>query len=194
MSSRALRRALCTVPVAALLAVAGCGTTPQSGADGSPSGTASSPAATAQPRDTRIPVAKAGGTCKLLSYQKVEAALAVDFDVAAAGKGGNSCVLQVYGHEYPDLSLASSPTKADPKVFADKIAPDGAESVKGLGLAAYRVALAAEGKAGPSAEVGWLVKGKIYVLRYTFEKGASTGQATATAPKLIALAKQLKAS
>lgn len=187
-------RARYGVLVALLLAVAGCGTTPENSAGNSPSGTSASAAPTARASDTRVPVANAGGLCKLLSYPKVDGALEVIFDVAAAGKDGDSCVLQVYGHAYPDLTLTSTKTKLDAKGFSAEFAPDGAKSVKGLGKAAYQVAKDPSGKAGPSAEVGWLVKGKIYLLRYTFEKGSSPGQAAEMTTKLVTLAKQLKAS
>lgn len=187
-------RSVAALSVAGLLASAGCGTTPQNSADDRPSATASGSGSSpvAQPSDTRAPVAKAGRLCKLLSHSKVDAALEVSFDVAAANKGGTSCVLQVRGHAYPDLMLTSSAAKVDAKLFNEKLTPDGSESVKGLGKAAYRVTGGAEGKAGPSAEVGWLVSGKIFVLRYTFEKGASEGQATTMTAKLVTLAKQLK--
>ncbi|MGH3737812.1 MAG: hypothetical protein ACRDT6_19700, partial [Micromonosporaceae bacterium] len=193
VSRQPLIRGLYAVPLAVLLAVAGCGTTPENSADGPSKASQVGPSAAApQPRDTRVPLAKLGAPCALLSYQQVDKALGVEFDIADAGKDGTSCALQVNGHVYPDLTLTSVATKADAKGFAEQHTPDGADTVKGLGQAGYRITRSPDKGSGPRAEVGWLAKGKIYVLRYTFEKGTSDSQAATMTTKLVALAKQLK--
>jgi hypothetical protein len=173
--------------------LSGCGTTPQ--ATPSPSKPASNSAPpSAVPKagssDTRRPVAAAGGLCKLLNYQQVADATGIDFDFAAAGK--SACALQVQGHDHPDLTLGAGGTKVKSDQFFSAFAPDGAEKVSGLGKAAYRAVGDPKGKAGPTAEVGWLSGGKFYLLTYTFEPGAAKGQAGEMAVKLVTLAKGLK--
>jgi hypothetical protein len=176
------------------LAVAGCGTSPEIGVAESPTSPSPSVVSDAEPpagpSRARRPVAAAGGVCRLLSYELVVANTGADFDTAAARRG--ACALQVYGHGYPSLTLAVSDTKADAKTFQEAVPPDGAAEVDGLGKAAYRVASRSAGRAGPSAEVGWLTGGKIYIFRYTFERGAAPGQASRMTVRLVGLAKRLK--
>lgn len=175
------------------LAMAGCGTSPEIGVAESPASPSVSSDAGPSAGATRArrPVPAAGGVCRLLSYELVSATLRVDFDTAAATRG--ACALQVYGHAYPSLTLAVSTTKAGAKTFQDAVPPDGAAKVDGLGKAAYRVVGRSAGRAGPSAEVGWLTDGRIYILRYTFERGAAPGQASQMTVRLVGLAKRLKA-
>jgi hypothetical protein len=173
-----------------LAALSGCGTTPQSDPSPSASSAAASSSPKAEPSDTRRPIAAAGGLCKLLSYQQVDEATKVEFDYAAAGK--SACALQVQGHDHPDLTLGASATKVKSDKFFSAFAPDGAKKVSGLGKAAYRAVGDATSKAGPTAEVGWLAGGKFYLLTYTFEPGASKGQAGQMATRLVTLAKGLK--
>lgn len=132
--------------------------------------------------------------CKLLSYEIAERATGVEFDIAAAGKHqkASTCVLQVYGHAYPDLTLTVSATDADAKHFYDNAAPDGAKRVDKLGEAAYQALIGAKGKAGPAAEVGWLADDSIVTLRHTHEAGVSDDQARVTASKLVTLARQVQ--
>ncbi|MGH3731049.1 MAG: hypothetical protein ACRDTU_20195 [Micromonosporaceae bacterium] len=188
-------RAMLGVAAATAIALAGCGTTPQApkaDSSGGASREAGRPNAEANPEDDRKPVADAGGMCKLLSYQVVADATDVEFDHAASADG--ACALQVLGHQHPDLTLAASDTEVKPKEFGETFAPDGAAEVGELGQAAYRTVGRPEGKAGPVAEVGWLVDKKVYLLRYTFEKGATSGQAKQMGRKLVGLAKVLKTS
>lgn len=191
------RAAVGVLAVAGLLGLAACGATPQTTAERSTSPSRSaSPSAEAPSKaaEERIPVAEAGGVCKLLSYETAARGTGVEFDVAAAGKHQKSstCVLQVYGHAYPDLTLTVSPTKADTKHFYDNAAPDGAKRVDKLGEAAYRALIGQKGKAGPAAEVGWLADGSILTLRHTHESGVSADQARVTASKLVTLARQVQ--
>lgn len=185
--------ALIAVGAAAALVAAGCGTTPegsaQPGASASPSATTSG-APAPDPGDTRIPVEKAGGLCKLLSYRSVATTLGAHFDVAASAGGG--CALQVQGHKYPDLTLTAADTEADVEKFSDTVPPEGAQSVDDLGKAAYRAVLGPQDGSGPRAEVGWLVGKKIYLLRYSHERGISKQQARQMSKKLVKLARQLK--
>lgn len=182
------------IAATATLAVVGCGATPQTGVAQSPppgsplAGSSAEPSA--RPSNARRPVAAAGGVCKLLSYEVVVATTKVDFDTSAAGR--NACALQVYGHAYPSLTLAASATKAGAKTFQTAVPPDGAAEVEGLGKAAYRVVGRPADRTGPSAEVGWLTDGKIYILRYVFERGASGGQAAQMSIRLISLAKRIR--
>ena len=195
VQTRAARAAVILAALG-LVGLAGCGTTPQNPQERAASRSAApstTPSASA-PAPERRPVAASGGACKLLSYQLVADATGADFDVAAAGKHDKSstCVLQVYGHEYPDLALTITPTKADAKAFKESVAPDGAAEVGKLGKAAYRVVGNPEDKAGPSAEVGWLADGKILTLRYTYESGVSAQQAAQMSGSLVTLAKKIK--
>lgn len=174
------------------LAMAGCGTSPQIGvAEPSASPSVSDAQPSAGATRPKRPVAAAGGVCRLLSYELVSATIKVDFDTAAATRG--ACALQVYGHAYPSLTLAVSTTKAGAKTFQEAVPPDGAAKVDGLGKAAYRVVGRSAGRAGPSAEVGWLTDSRIYIFRYTFERGAAPGQASLMTVRLVGLAKRLKA-
>lgn len=189
-----IERLVLGVMLAGVLLAAGCGTSPDPGAQRSPSSaaplTSSGAEPSADPSESRRPVAAAGGVCKLLSYQLVARSIGVEFDTAAGGR--NACALQVYGHPYPSLTLAVSTTKADVKTFQEAVPPDGATRVSGLGKAAYRVAAKPSRRAGPSAEAGWLLDSKIYILRYTFERGVAQGQAGRMASRLVTLGKQIK--
>lgn len=191
-------RAAVVLAAVGLVGLAGCGTTPQNQEERAATRSASpTPSASAsKPAVERRPVAESGGACKLLSYQLVADATGVDFDVAAAGKHDKSstCVLQVYGHEYPDLTLTITSTKADAKAFGESVVPDGAAEVGKLGKAAYRVVGNPEGKAGPYAEVGWLADGSILTLRYTHESGVSAQQAAQMSGSLVTLARKIKRS
>jgi hypothetical protein len=179
---------------AVALTAVGCGTTPQAQVSGSPTPTSpsvnSDAGPSAGPSRARRPVAAAGGVCRLFSYELVAATTKVDFDTAAAGR--HACALQVYGHAYPSLTLAVSATKADAKTFQKAVPPDGAAQVDGLGKAAYRAVARPAVRTGPSAEVGWLSGGKIYILRYVFERGASQGQAAQMSVRLVGLANRVR--
>ncbi len=164
----------------------------QSSAPASPTASPASPSPS--PEDSRSPAASEGGACKRLDYDKVESTIGVSFDVAVAGKEGKtrSCVLQVTGHEFPDLTLTTSPTKAGPKVFRDTVAPSGGKEVSGLGEAAYRVVRGGKAGAGPTAQVGWLTGDWIVMLRHTYEPEVSKAQARQKTPRLVKLARQIQ--
>jgi hypothetical protein len=166
-----------------LLLAAGAGCGDEAGAKAPPA-----PA----PVVATLPAASAGGVCGLLDYEAIEGALGTRFDVAAASthKDTATCMVQANGAPRPDLMLSVTETAADAATFTSEVAPDGAKSVKGLGKAAYRTARAASGKAGPTAEVGWLTADKrLITLRYTCVSDEPKATAEELSVKLVELAK-----
>lgn len=148
------------------------------------------------PPVVKLPAAAGGGVCRMLDYPAVEKAIGTRFDVSASTAQGktNTCVLQSEQASRPDLALAVTPTTADSAVFTDE-APDGGESVKGLGKAAYRLTLAAGKDHGAGVEVCWLSSdGQMITLRYTLAAGEGKPAAEALAGKLVTLAKQIDAA
>ena len=97
--------------------------------------------------------------------------------------------------DLPDLSLAVTVTTADVEIFREEVMPDGSSAVEGLGSVAYQADARADETAGAVVEVGWLSKSKrLMMLRYTDRGQVATKSATALAPKLVALAKQVDAA
>ncbi len=146
------------------------------------------------PKPTRWPAATAGGACQLLDYGTVEQAVGTSFDVAAGSQqdATYTCVLQNTGLTVPDLSLAVTPTSADPAVFRNTVMPKGAAVLTGLGKVAYRLNVPAVVKTGrgPGVEIGWLSgNNRILVLRYTMPGDAAAPAVEETATKLFELAK-----
>jgi hypothetical protein len=175
----------CAVVLALALAGAGCAAS----ATGSPR-TAASPSAS----PSRAPAESAGGACQLMNYEQVSVALGVAFEVAAASSNGDSytCVLQRVDADLPDLSLAVSPTLADPNVFKSTVAPKGAPVLNDLGKVGYSVDVPAADGAGPGVEVGWLSGNqRLMTLRYRGAAGTAPADASALTPKLVALAKKI---
>lgn len=163
------------------------------------SGTGESPAPAAPPtlKPSRVPAAAAGAACELLDYGTLEQTLGVSFEVAAGGQKDKTqtCVLQIAGAPAPDLTLAVTPSNADPGVFRKTVKPKGASELTGLGKAGYRLAVAAKPDAGrgPGVEIGWLSASKrILVLRCTLPVDTPQEEADALAGKLVDLAKQLE--
>jgi hypothetical protein len=145
---------------------------------------AADPPRTVAPLATQWPAAVSGGACQLLDYDGIADALGVRFDVAAASRQGDTytCVVQNSKASRPDLALAVTKTTADAAIFRDTMVPKGAQSVKGLGKAAYQARVA-----GPGVEVGWLSgDNRLITLRFT-------GQDLA-AGKLLTLAKAVDKS
>jgi hypothetical protein len=146
------------------------------------------------PMATQWPASVAGGACQLLDYATVEAAIKVRFDVAAASQQGKTftCVVQHSDASRPDLMLAVTATTADPAVFRSTMVPDKAQSVSGLGKAAYKVRIAAGKTQGPGVEVGWLSADKRLIsLRFTFPPGADQAEVDAMSTGLVNLAKKV---
>ncbi|MDR7273477.1 hypothetical protein [Catenuloplanes atrovinosus] len=153
------------------------------------------PPVRARVEDTQAEIA--GGACELLNFGVVHDFLDVEFNVAAAGeqKETITCVLQQGDAPWPDLSLAVSETSADAEVFGSDVKPEGAEAVKDLGKAAYKLVSDGTKDHGPSAEIGWLSSnGRILMLRYTFAKDQQKAAATDLAPVLVDMAKDLDAT
>jgi hypothetical protein len=143
-------------------------------------------------RTSQWPAGAAGAVCQLVEYDQVEARTGVRFDTAGGGEkdGTATCALTRQGHDHPYLTLAVTPTTADEVIFVATVQPSGATRVKGLGLVAYRLDVAASGKAGPAVEFGWLsAKGRLMFLRYAFEPDAAKADVDALVPKLLELAK-----
>jgi hypothetical protein len=149
--------------------------------------------AAADPGRSQWPAGAAGAVCQLLEYDTVAAELGVRFDTAGGGEkdGTATCALTQAGHDYPYLTLAMTPTKADEVIFVATVEPSGANRVKGLGLIAYRLNIAATGKSGPALEIGWLSKKeRLMIVRYGFAPGADRDTLNLFYPKLLALAKR----
>ncbi len=162
------------VATAALLALtAGCGTS--SSANPAP----------------QWPAAAAGRACQLLDYDQVSQLIGTRFDTAAGADAASTltCALTMAGADFPDLTLAVSPTDADELIFKASLEPSGSTKVKGLGRIAYSLTTGAADKHGPSVEVGWLSDGSsLVIMKYTFPAGADAAQVAAFTAKLIALA------
>lgn len=190
--------ALAGVLLASGLAVAGCARLEHPTAQPHPS--VSIPpgegdfSAAPSPSASPTPAHAAGGTCKLVDYGSVEAATGTRFEVAAASTahGAASCALQVLYSDHPDLVLAVADTQADAKAFA-KAEPDGANTIKGLGAAAYSRVLGPSGSAGPVVEIAWLGRhDKIVTMRYTYSSDVGTHTASGAVGKLVAYAKNVE--
>jgi hypothetical protein len=183
------------------LAVSGCARLehPTGGGDPQPSGQAEPTGigvfgAAPSPSASPTPAQAAGGTCRLLDYDSVEAATGTQFQVAAASSssGAKTCALQVLYSDYPDLVLSVVGTKADAKAFG-KAAPDDANTVQGLGSAAYSRVLGASDGAGPVIEVAWLGQhAQIVSLRYTYPRGTSASTASGAVSKLVTYARAIE--
>lgn len=206
-----MRRLLAGLGLAIAVAVtAGCGTAgspagqaaPAGGSPGPASGgpNSAAPAPPVQvdgkpgPKPTRWPAATAGGACQLLDYGTVQEKTGTSFDVAAGGQqdATYTCVLQNTGRTVPDLSLAVTPTTADPTIFRNTVMPKGAAVLTGLGKVGYRANVPAVIKSGrgPGVEIGWLsANNRILVLRYTMPGDAAAPAVEDTALKLFELAK-----
>jgi hypothetical protein len=142
------------------------------------------------------PAAKAGGACRMLDYAVIRQTTGVQFTVAVATthRSTQTCVLQAGAESRPDLTLSITPTTADSGVFAESMAPDGAQTLRGLGKAAYRITIPPRGDYGAGVEVGWLsADRRLFCLRFTFAAGQDRPAADALAPKLLALAKKVEA-
>jgi hypothetical protein len=147
------------------------------------------------PSPAPTPAKAAGGLCTLLDYEAVARATGTQFEVAAASNssGAQTCALQVLYSHYPDLVLSVADTKADSAAFM-KAAPDGAESVRGLGKAAYVQVRAGGAGAGPAVQITWLgQKSQIVTIQYIFAKGTSFGTASKRVNSLISYATTLEA-
>jgi hypothetical protein len=145
-------------------------------------------------RTSQWPAGAAGAVCQLMEYDAVAERLGVRFDTAGGAEkdGTATCALTRQGHEYPYLTLAMTPSDADEVIFVATVQPSGSTRLKGLGLIAYRLDVAAPrgGRAGPSVEIGWLsARARLMLMRYAFEPGASRGDVDAMVPKLVGLAK-----
>lgn len=130
----------------------------------------------------------------MLDYAAIEAALKVRFDVAAASQQGKTitCVVRHSEASHPDLVLAVSPTTVDASVFRTAVVPSKAQTVSGLGKAAYQARIAGGKADGPAVEVGWLSADKrLLSLRFTLAPGANAAEADALAAPLVDLAKKV---
>ena len=140
----------------------------------------------------------AGGACALLDFDAVAQFVGVTFDVAAAAQREKTatCVVQRGGADYPDLTLAVTPTTVPAASFKATAAPAGAGDVGELGQAAYRFVRAAPGTdpagPGPSIEIGWLSrKNELMVVRYRLPGDKPQTDADALAPQVVELARYL---
>ncbi|WP_030434007.1 hypothetical protein [Actinoplanes subtropicus] len=141
------------------------------------------------------PAASAGGACILWDYAFIKSKIGVTFDVAASGQADetSTCVVQTVGQDWPDLALSVvESTQAGAALFLSDLKPKNAATLKGLGLAAYRLNTAASGGHGPTVEIGWLSEAKqLQTLRFTFAKDAKAADVTAMNNNLLTLAKAM---
>ena len=92
----------------------------------------------------------------------------------------------------PDLLLIVTPTSADIPIFRNRLTPQGAVVVTGLGKVAYQTTVASVPGRGPIAEVAWLSgNNRLMTLRFTTKVGTPPSEATALAGKLVELAKRV---
>jgi hypothetical protein len=143
------------------------------------------------------PPGAAGLACNYVEYDRVADTLGVRFDTAGGARKDDthSCALTQAGREYPDLALSVTATSIDNVIFHAAVAPGGSTLIKGVGRIAYQLDVAASGKRGPGLEVGWLsARGRLMVVRYTFEAQATAAEVNELAPRLVALAKQIEAT
>lgn len=143
------------------------------------------------------PLGAAGRACQLLDYAAVEQALGTAFDTAggATVESTYSCVLTQGEQEYPDLTLAVTPTSADEVIFVATLVPSGASDIEDLGLSAYLVHRSADDGHGPAVEVGWLsASARLVVLRYTFAEGADAEAVAEMSTRIADYAQQLERS
>ncbi|HEY1177514.1 MAG TPA: hypothetical protein VGF17_15260, partial [Phytomonospora sp.] len=138
---------------------------------------------------------KAKGACEYLDAAAVAEAVGVTFTVIepAEAKNAQVCVMQTTKGSYPDLTLATAKTKADPESFKATMMPDAAEEVGKLGKSAYQVVLKAPKGGGPVAEIGWLSENdRLFTLRYTSEAGTKKDTVTKALKPLVTLAKAIE--
>ncbi|MEV4637114.1 hypothetical protein AB0J80_07150 [Actinoplanes sp. NPDC049548] len=144
------------------------------------------------------PAASAGGACILWDYAFIEQKIGVDFSVAASDQvdDTSTCVVQTMSGEWPYLALSVvESTKADAELFTEELMPGGATRLKGLGKAGYRLVTKASGGHGPTVEIGWLSDAKqLQTLRFTFAKGAASGDVKRMQTRLLSLAKAMNTS
>lgn len=151
-------------------------------------------------RGTDRPAASAsGGACQLLDFDAVASFVGVTFEVAAGAQkdATATCVLQRGGVEYPDFTLAVTPTTVPASAFRATAAPPGAGDVPALGQAAYQLIRAAPGTdpagPGPAVEIGWLSgKGQLMVVRYRLAGDRPQTDAETLAPRMVELARYLE--
>ncbi|MEV8506511.1 hypothetical protein AB0368_16995 [Actinoplanes sp. NPDC051475] len=146
-------------------------------------------------RIVQQPAASAGGACILWDYAFIKEKIGVDFSIAASDQvdDTSTCVVQTTTAEWPYLALSVvESTKADAELFTEELTPAKATKLKGLGKAGYRLVTKASGGHGPTVEIGWLSEAKqLQTLRFTFAKGAASGDVKQMQTKLLSLAKAM---
>ncbi|GIG68965.1 hypothetical protein [Phytomonospora endophytica] len=202
MSTKRLHRVLgaCALLLALSTAAAcgggeGGGEPEAAGSSSAPVGIESEPDPSGAPEEEKGTEDDAKGACEYLDVAAVAEAVGVDFTVVepAEAKNAQVCVLQTTKGSYPDLTLATAKTKADPASFKATMMPDSAEEVGKLGKSAYQVVLKAPKGGGPVAEIGWLSDDdRLFTLRYTSEAGTKKDTVAKTLKPLVALAKAIE--
>ncbi|MEV1287031.1 hypothetical protein [Micromonospora sp. NPDC049679] len=141
-----------------------------------------------------VPASAAGGACYLLDFGMIEQTTGSRFEVSVATQQEQTftCLARGKTEARPDLVLSVTATSADAAIFKDEVVPRGAQQVKGLGKAAYRVVVPAVKGQGPGVEVGWLTgDDRLMSLRYTLAQGQDQTSAAELTPKLVTLAEQI---
>ncbi len=162
--------------------------------------------AVANPAQT-WPASTAGRVCEFIEYGPVADVIGVRFDTAGGARANDtlSCVLTQAGHDFPELSLALTPTSTDEVLFRVLFAPPKSAAVASLGRAAYRAAIAPATpvntgpagtvtQAGPGIEIGWLsASSRLILLRYVAPAEVSSVGVATLIPMLIVLAQRIEA-
>lgn len=144
-----------------------------------------------------VPASAAGGACYLLDYAAIEQATGTRFEISVATQQEQTftCLVRPKAASRPDLVLSVTATSADAAIFKEDVVPRGAQAVKGLGKAAYRLIVPAANGQGPGVEVGWLSgDDRLVTVRYTFAAGQDPAAAKTLAPKMVTLAEQIDSS
>jgi len=202
VSTKRLHRVLGAVALLLALSTAaacgggeGGGEPNAAGSSSEPLGLAAEPDGSGAPKEEKGEDEPAKGACEYLDVAAVSEAVGVDFTVVepAEGKNAQVCVLQTTKGSYPDMTLATAKTKADPESFQATMMPDSADEVGKLGKSAYQVVLKAPKGGGPVAEIGWLSeKDRFFTLRYTSESGTDKDDVAKTLKPLVSLAKAIE--
>ena len=127
-----------------------------------------------------LDLVEAGGACTLIDSAKLNEITGEDFRFASGGPTEDTeeedapdlatCAVQTAEGAYPDLTLFVTGTEASAEVYSDEL-NDNAESIDGLGEAAYWIVHTEDTGAGPALEMGWYDGGDVFEMRYTAPEG-----------------------
>jgi hypothetical protein len=173
-----MKRALIATGAALLLALAACSddSAPEGGGDAANSASNESASPSESTGPVELDLADAAGACPFIDSATLNTVTGEDFRFASGGPGEAAegeeapaqltCAVQTGEAAYPDLTLFVIGTEAKVETYEDSLA-DGAETIDGLGEAAYWIVHTEDTGAGPALEMGWYDGGTIFEMRYT---------------------------